>query len=166
LSDAAYIPSKWVPKLKADGRAAVHFRWIRANLMPVKFLQDRSVYAYSAVIVLIMLAAAFASYRPYSRQGIAKPAKANAITREISGPRTPVLNVESITPYGHIVEIVAGTDPGTIVMVNGERAAVIFAGSRIRHFVGPLPDGVTVITITAQNDEGGVNTKKVAIALP
>ncbi len=51
-------------------------------------------------------------------------------------------------------------------MVNGERAAVIFAGSRIRHFVGPLPDGITVVTITAQNDEGGVITKRLAVVLP
>jgi hypothetical protein len=64
------------------------------------------------------------------------------------------------------MEIVAETDPGTTVMVNGQKAAVIFAGSRIRHFVGPLPDGVTVITITAQNDEGGVNTKRLAVVLP
>jgi hypothetical protein len=134
--------------------------------MPVKFLQGRSVYAYSAFSALIMLAATFVSHRPHMREGIVRPARANAITREMSSPRTPVLNVESITPYGHIVEIVAETDPGTIIMVNGERAAVIFPGSRIRHFVGPLPDGIDVITITAQNDEGGVNTKRVAVALP
>jgi hypothetical protein len=84
----------------------------------------------------------------------------------ILGPRTPVLNVESITPYGHIVEIQAETDPGTTVMVNGAKAAVIFAGSRIRHFVGPLPDGITVVTITAQNDEGGVITKRLAVVVP
>jgi hypothetical protein len=77
-----------------------------------------------------------------------------------------VLNVELITPYGHIVETQAETDPGTTVMVNGEKAAVIFAGSRIRHFVGPLPDGITVVTITAQNDEGGVVTKRLAVVVP
>jgi hypothetical protein len=64
------------------------------------------------------------------------------------------------------VEIQAETEPGTTVMVNGEKAAVIFAGSRIRHFVGPLPDGVTVVSITAQNDEGGVITKTLAVVLP
>ena len=51
-------------------------------------------------------------------------------------------------------------------MVNGERAAVIFNGSRIGHFVGPLPDGVNVITITAQDEAGGVNTKQIAITIP
>jgi hypothetical protein len=77
-----------------------------------------------------------------------------------------MLHVDSITPHGHIVEIRAQTEPGTTVMVNGERAAVIFDGSRIRHFVGPLPDGIILITITAQNDEGGVNTQKLAVVLP
>jgi len=113
-----------------------------------------------------MLAAALMLVRHHGRQEIATRAKASKTTREISGPRTPVLNVESITAYGHIVEIVAETEPGTTIMVNGQRAAVIFAGSRIRHFVGPLPDGINVVTITAQNDAGGVNTKRVAVVLP
>lgn len=53
-----------------------------------------------------------------------------------------------------------------MVMVNGEKAAVIFDSSRIKQFVGPLPDGITVITITAQNEKGGVNTHEVAVVLP
>jgi hypothetical protein len=32
--------------------------------------------------------------------------------------------------------------------------------------VGPLPDGITVVTITAQNDEGGVITKRLAVLVP
>src|SRR5256885_13012607 len=46
----------------------------------------------------------------------------------------------TLFPYTTLIR--SETDPGTTVMVNGERAAVIFAGSRIRHFVRPLPDGV------------------------
>ena len=129
-------------------------------------LQHRSTYACSAGGVLMIIAVAFTLFRPHVPQKLRRPPERNQSQSISSGPRTPILNVESVTPYGHIVEIMAETEPGTAVMVNGQRAAVIFAGSRIRHFVGPLPDGVTEITITAQNDEGGVNTKTLAIVLP
>jgi len=133
--------------------------------MPFAISQYRSIYGCSAITVLIVMALAFTLHRSVP-QKIRRPAGSNEDHSTVSGPRTPTLTVESITPYGHIVEIIAETDPGTTVMVNGERAAVIFAGSRIRHFVGPLPDGVTVLTITAQNDEGGVITKRLAVVLP
>lgn len=136
------------------------------TFMPFETSRHRSTYGCSAVAVLILIALAFTLHRPHVPQKIRRPIGSNESHSATSGPRTPTLNVESITPYGHIVEIVAETDPSTTVMVNGERAAVIFAGSRIRHFVGPLPDGVTVLTITAQNDEGGVNTKRLAVVLP
>lgn len=132
--------------------------------MLVKMFQCRSIYGRSSVGALIVIAVALTLHRPHVPQKIHRPtAKRES---NILGPRAPVLNVESITVYGHIVEIQAETEPGTTVMVNGEKAAVIFAGSRIRHFVGPLPDGVTVVSITAQNDEGGVITKTLAVVLP
>jgi len=102
-----------------------------------------------------------------------RAAKAN--TRPLAGyatqshsfqPRSPKLNVDSVTQHGHIVEIKGEAEPGASVMVNGERAAVIFDGSRFKHFVGPLPRGVTVITVTVQDDQGGVNTKTIAVDIP
>jgi hypothetical protein len=134
--------------------------------MRVKIFQPRPIYACCAVGILVVIAMVLGLHRPHVPREIRKPTANYQSPLRSLGPRTPVLNVESITPYGHIVEIQAETDPGTTVMVNGEKAAVIFAGSRIRHFVGPLPDGITVVTITAQNDEGGVITKRLAVLVP
>ena len=134
--------------------------------MLVKKHERRLIYACSGIGLLIFVAVALTLHPPHEPQKSRRSPASNESKSKTSGPRTPVLNVESITPYGHIVEIQAETDPGATVMVNGERAAVIFAGSRIRHFVGPLPDGITVVTITAQNDEGGVITKRLAVVLP
>ena len=125
-----------------------------------------SPYASSIMCALIIAAIAFALHRSYVAQTLRISTHKNESHPKTSDPRPPVLNIESITPYGHIVEIVAETAPGCTVMVNGQRAAVIFPGSRMRHFVGPLPDGITVITITAQDDGGGVNTKRLAVELP
>ncbi|MGE5054968.1 MAG: hypothetical protein ACM3WP_12465 [Acidobacteriota bacterium] len=123
-------------------------------------------YALSALCALIIAAIAFTLHRSYVAQTLRISTNNNESQPKTLDPRPPALNIESITPYGHIVEIVAETAPGATVMVNGQRAAVIFPGARIRHFVGPLPDGITVITITAQNDGGGVNTKRLAVELP
>jgi len=134
--------------------------------MLLKTVQYSSIGTRCCIGALIVIAVTLALHRPHVPQKIHGASANNKSRSNILGPRTPVLNVESITAYGHIVEIEAETEPGTTVMVNGEKAAVIFAGSRIRHFVGPLPDGVTVVSITAQNDEGGVITKSVAVVLP
>jgi hypothetical protein len=77
-------------------------------------------------------------------------------------PRPPRLEVASVVEHGRILEVKGVSDPGAIVMINGEPAAVVFPGNSFRHFLGPLPSGTIVITITSQNDQGGVNTKQIA----
>jgi hypothetical protein len=77
----------------------------------------------------------------------------------------PVLHITAVTQHGHIVEIEGTTEPGTIVMINGQAAATIFAGNAFRHFVGPLPAGTTMIAVTCQNENGGVNTQQLAVTI-
>jgi hypothetical protein len=50
-------------------------------------------------------------------------------------------------------------------MVNGREVPMVTADGSFHYFTPPLPVGETVITITAQNARGGVNTqqKKVVI---
>lgn len=43
-------------------------------------------------------------------------------------------------------------------MINGHTASTIFGG--IRHFLGSLPSGTAIITVTAQDEQEGVNTSK------
>jgi hypothetical protein len=51
------------------------------------------------------------------------------------------------------------------VMVNGREVPVVGMDGSFHYFMPPLPQGESVITITAQNAKGGVNTlqKKVVI---
>jgi hypothetical protein len=51
------------------------------------------------------------------------------------------------------------------VMVNGREVALVGTDGSFHYFTPPLPDGESVITITAQNSRGGVNTqqKKVVV---
>jgi hypothetical protein len=77
----------------------------------------------------------------------------------------PVLEIKTVVQHGHIFEIEGLAEAGSTVMINDEKVAT-FGDSSFKYFVGPLSDGVTVLTITVQNERGGVNTKQVALTLP
>ena len=81
-------------------------------------------------------------------------------------PDVPHLDIRSVIQYGHIYEIVGSAEPGSSVMINGQYAPTFFENSTFKYFVGPLPDGVTVLTITAETENGGFNTKQVALTIP
>lgn len=80
--------------------------------------------------------------------------------------RTPTLEINSIVQHGHIVEVNGVAESGSLVMINGQRVPLLYANSGFTYFVGPLADGVTILTVTVQNENGGVNTKKLAVTLP
>lgn len=121
----------------------------------------------SACVIIAVIAATGISTL-LVRHNKQKVSRANAPAAMVKGhePPTPTLRIERIVQYGHIVEIDASVEPGTTVMVNGERAAVIWEDGEIKHFVGPLPDGVSEIAVSVQNDEGGIATQQLSVSLP
>jgi hypothetical protein len=75
------------------------------------------------------------------------------------------LAMDPFVQHGHVIELTGKTEVGARVMVNGREVPVISADGSFHYFTPPLPAGESVITITAQNSKGGVNTqqKKVVI---
>jgi len=75
------------------------------------------------------------------------------------------LEIEPFFQHGHVIEIKGRTEPGARVMVNGEEVPLVGADGRFDYFTSPFPNGENVITITAQNAKGAVNTqtKKIVI---
>lgn len=75
------------------------------------------------------------------------------------------LEVEPFIQHGHVIELTGRTEIGARVMVNGREVPVIGADGSFHYFTPSLAPGESVITITAQNAQGGVNTlqKKVVI---
>jgi len=69
------------------------------------------------------------------------------------------LEIEPFIQHGHLIEIRGKTEPNARVMVNGQEVAAIDADGSFHHFTNPLPTGLNILTITAQNRRGGVNTK-------
>ena len=78
---------------------------------------------------------------------------------------SPTLRITDVVQHGRIVEIKGEVDAGAVVMINGQPVASIFPENRFKHFLGPLPRGTTVVSITCQDEQGGVNTQQLAVTL-
>jgi len=94
-----------------------------------------------------------------------KPAAGRAAILFRGQPHVPSLRIDSVVQHGNIAEITGATDPGVMVMINGQQAAVVFDRNEFHHFVGPLPKGTTILSVTCQNEEGGTVTQKVAVTI-
>jgi len=75
------------------------------------------------------------------------------------------LELDPFVQHGHVIEVTGKTETGARVMVNGREVPMIGSDGSFHFFTPPLPAGESVITITAQTAQGGVNTqqKKVII---
>jgi hypothetical protein len=75
------------------------------------------------------------------------------------------LDIDPFIQHGHVLEMTGKTEAGARVMVNGREVPVVGDDGSFHFFTPPLPAGESMITITAQNSKGGVNTlqKKVVI---
>lgn len=121
------------------------------------------VAVFSLTLGLYFLKRPLLGQQVYSRPSETNHPVAPAF--KTSEPAAPTLHVTSIVQHGRIVEIHGTTDPGAIVMINGQPAATIFAGNEFRHFVGPLAAGTSIVTVTSQNNQGGVNTQQMAVTV-
>jgi Glucodextranase, domain B len=74
------------------------------------------------------------------------------------GTGTLGLELGDFVQMGHVIEVKGQTEPNARVMVNGQEAVVGSDGA-FHHFTNPLPTGENLITVTAQNAKGGVNTQ-------
>jgi hypothetical protein len=86
---------------------------------------------------------------------IAKEADAGAIP----------LDLDPLIQHGHVIELTGKTEVGARVMVNGHEVPVIGQDGSFHYFMPPMPTGESVITITAQNSKGGVNTQQEKVVI-
>ncbi len=75
------------------------------------------------------------------------------------------LKLEPFVQHGHVFELTGKTEVDARVMVNGREVPVIGADGSFHYFTPPLPIGETLITVTAQNAKGGVNTRQEKVVL-
>ena len=75
------------------------------------------------------------------------------------------LELEPFVQHGHVIEVTGKTQTGARVMVNGREVPMIGPDGTFHFFTPPLPTGESVITVTAQTAQGGVNTQQKKIII-
>lgn len=98
------------------------------------------------------------------KQSIASPPSSFNVVPKGADVASIPLELDAFSQHGHLIEINGHTEPGARVMVNGQEAIVNSDGS-FHHFTNPLPTGDNFITITAQNQKGGVNTRREKVTI-
>jgi hypothetical protein len=75
------------------------------------------------------------------------------------------LEVNPLVQLGHVIEIAGKTEVGARVMVNGREVPIVSEDGTFHYFTPPLPNGENLITVTAQNAKGGVNTHQEKVVI-
>jgi hypothetical protein len=75
------------------------------------------------------------------------------------------LALDPFVQHGHVIELTGKTEVGARVMVNGHEVPVVSTDGRFHYFTPPLPNGETLITVTAQDTKGGVNTQQQKVVI-
>src|SRR5205823_6606590 len=75
------------------------------------------------------------------------------------------LDLQPFVQHGHVIEVIGKTEPTARVMVNGTEVPVINPDGTFQFFMHPLPNGESMITVTAQNARGAVHTEQKKIVI-
>jgi hypothetical protein len=86
------------------------------------------------------------------------------IAKETSSGKI-TLSLDPFIQHGHVIELTGKTEVGARVMVNGHEVPVIGGDGSFHYFTPPLPNGETLITVTAQDAKGGVNTEQQKVVI-
>ena len=75
------------------------------------------------------------------------------------------LDLDPFIQHGHVIEVTGKTENGARVMVNGREVPIVSDDGSFHYFTPPLPAGENMITVTAQNSKGGVNTRQEKVVI-
>ncbi len=75
------------------------------------------------------------------------------------------LTLGNFVQHGHVIEVRGKTEPNARVMVNGQEVPAVNSDGSFIYLTPPLPSGENVITVTAQNSRGAVNTQQRKIVI-
>ena len=173
-------PANMMPIFTSDDAKAIEFSWtkmpnavgyrLRISRNPYfsSTIVDRKVNTADVEVSGLPEGAYYWLVQSYDAQGKESvESEKNRFTLIPKETNTEAINLEldPFIQHGHVLELTGKTEVGARVMVNGREVPVIGTDGKFHYFMPPLPPGESVITITAQNAKGGVNTlqKKVVM---
>lgn len=172
-------PANMAP-IVASGTHAVDFRWSpagKANAFHIRV--SKNPYFSSTVLDRIVhgteVQMVGLSEGPYywvvqavgvdGRQSLESDKNRFTIIAQARQEESIALEVNSLVQHGRVIEIQGRTEPAARVMVNGQEVPFISSDGSFHYFTPPLPNGESLITVTAQNARGGVNTQQKRVVI-
>jgi hypothetical protein len=124
-------------------------------------LMDRKVEASSVVVTGLPVGAYYWSIQSYDGAGKESvESEKNRFTIIVKAKEKIdlALDLDPLVQHGHVIEVTGKTEIGARVMVNGKEVPIVGDDGTFHYFTPPLPNGENLVTVTAQNAKGGVNT--------
>jgi hypothetical protein len=131
-------------------------------------LLDKKVDAPSVVVTGLPLGAYYWSIQSYDTAGkesVESEKNRFTIIAKAKEKIDLALDIDPFVQHGHVIEVTGKTEAGARVMVNGREVPVVSDDGAFHYFTPPLPNGENVITVTAQNSKGGVNTRQEKVVI-
>ncbi len=154
----------WTPMANAAG----YRLRISHNPYFSSLLLDRKVETASVVVTGLAQGAYYWSIQSYEASGKESVESEKNRFTIIARAKEKVelsLDLDPFIQHGHVIEVTGKTEAGARVMVNGREVPLVGDDGSFHYFTPPLPNGENVITVTAQNSKGGVNTRQEKVVI-
>jgi len=158
------VEFSWTPMQNAVGYRLK----ISHNPYFSSLLLDRKVDTANVVVTGLPLGAYYWSIQSYDASGKESIESEKNRFTIISKAKEKVelaLEIAPFVQHGHVIEVAGKTEVGARVMVNGREVPLINDDGSFHYFTPPLPNGENLITVTAQNSKGGVNTHQEKVVI-
>jgi hypothetical protein len=153
---------------EVQGIKAYHLSVSRNQFFtPVSVIFDKNVTGSQVVLKDMAMGTYYWQVRSIGENGkesVESPRSRFTLVPKGSDTTSIALDLSDFVQHGHSIEVKGRTESGARVMVNGQEA-VVNADGTFRHFTSQLPTGENMITVTAQNAKGGVNTKQQSVVI-
>ena len=154
----------WTPMANATG----YRLRISHNPYFSSLLLDRKVETASVVVTGLPTGAYYWSIQSFDATGKESvESEKNRFTIMVKAQEKIELSLDldPFIQHGHVIEVTGKTETGARVMVNGREVPLVGDDGGFHYFTPPLPNGENMITVTAQNSKGGVNTRQEKVVI-
>ena len=131
-------------------------------------LLDRKVEAASVVVTGLPTGAYYWSIQSYDgtgKESVESEKNRFTIVVKTKEKIDLALDLDPFIQHGHVIEVTGKTEAGARVMVNGREVPMVGDDGTFHYFTPPLANGENLITVTAQNAKGGVNTRQEKVVI-
>ena len=154
----------WTPMTSAAG----YRLRISHNPYFSSLLLDRKVETPSVVVTGLPVGAYYWSIQSYDgagKESVESEKNRFTIVVKTKEKIEMSLDIDPFIQHGHVIEVTGKTEAGARVMVNGREVPIVGDDGTFHYFTPPLPNGENLITVTAQNSQGGVNTRQEKVVI-